>query len=103
MRRRRTRLPILLVPALVYLAVLLLLGLFVVHPPLLGWVGLGIVAAIVVVVALVSSTLFSRARVNAVRLHPRIGSRYRLEPGFEQKARDLLGVHASRLCRDVAA
>jgi hypothetical protein len=78
MRQRRVRLPILLAPAFVYLAVLLLLGLFVVHPPTLGWIGLGVVATIVVIVAMAASRLLSRARVNAVRLHPHPGSVYRL-------------------------
>lgn len=78
MRRRRALVPILLVPAFAYLAVLLVLGLFVVHPPLLGWIGLGVVAAVVALIALASSNLFSRARVNAVRLHPRTGAVYRL-------------------------
>src|SRR5690349_18271271 len=78
MRPRRAPLPIVLVPAAAYLVVLLLLGLFVVHPPVLGWIGLGVVAAIVAAVALALSGLFSQARVNALRLHPRPGAVYRL-------------------------
>lgn len=65
-------------PVLAYLAVLLLVGVFVVEPSTLGWVGFGVVAAIGLLVGAVASYLYPRSRTNAVRIHPSIGGRTRL-------------------------
>ncbi len=55
-------------PALAYVAVLLLLAVFVVQPlPMLGWIGLGTAATIVILVAGAASALLPRSRTNAAR------------------------------------
>jgi hypothetical protein len=61
-----------------YLAVLLGLALFVTTPPALGWVGLGVLTAIVLLAGTLVVVFFPRARTNADRIHPHEGGLYRL-------------------------
>ena len=75
-RRRSTS--ILLAPAWLYLLVLLGLALFVVHPPLLGWIGLAVVAAVAAALSALAISLLQRTRVNVERLHPHPSDTYRL-------------------------
>jgi hypothetical protein len=65
-------------PIAAYLLALLLVAAFVVHPSRLGWIGLGVAAALASFVAVLAVTLFPRSRVNARRERPRIGDPYRL-------------------------
>ena len=74
MPRKPFPLVLVVTPLAAGLAVQIALGLFVVHPPALGWIGLGIAAAgLTAAVVVLFTGLFSAARVNAVRLHPRVG------------------------------
>jgi hypothetical protein len=61
-----------------YVMTMVLLGLFVTRPPLLGWIGLGVLAAALAAAAALGLWLFPRLRVNATRLHPHTGSIHRL-------------------------
>ena len=63
---------------LVYLTALALVGVFVVEPTTLGWIGFGVVAAAGLAVGGVALLLFPRTRTNAPRLHPRLDEGYRL-------------------------
>jgi len=65
-------------PVVVYLVGMALLAAFSLHPPLLGWIGLGVVALIALTIGSAAVVLFPRLGVNAVRQHPRAGERYRL-------------------------
>jgi hypothetical protein len=65
-------------PIGLYVALMLGLAAFVVHPPLLGWIGLALAAAIVLLAGALAVAFFSRMRTNADRLHPRAGAVYRL-------------------------
>jgi len=61
-----------------YVALMLGIAAFVVHPPLLGWIGLAVSGVICLLVAALSVAFFSRMRTNAERLHPHAGAVYRL-------------------------
>lgn len=65
-------------PILLFLALLFVVALFVVQPPPLAWIGLGVVAVIALGIAATASALYSRSRTNGPRLHPHAGDRYRL-------------------------
>lgn len=75
-RRRTTSL--LLAPAWLYLLLLLALAVFVVHPPLLGWIGLAVVAVVAAALSALALSLVQRTRVNVDRLHPHPSDTYRL-------------------------
>lgn len=73
MRLHRAPLLLFIVPVGVYVTVLLVLAFFVLHPPALGWIGLGVAAALALGIAGIATKLFTRMRVNADRLHPQAG------------------------------
>jgi hypothetical protein len=76
--RARPYLVFFVAPVLAYLAVLFLVGIFVVEPTTLGWIGFGVAAAIGLLVGAVASYLYPRSRTNAARLHPRLGEGFKL-------------------------
>jgi len=76
--RARPYLVFFLAPVLAYLAVLLLVGVFVVEPTTLGWVGFGVAAVVGLLIGGAASYLYPRSRANAARLRPRLGERFRL-------------------------
>jgi hypothetical protein len=61
-----------------FLGILLALAVFVTHPPTLGWIGLGVVAVLAVLVGAVVVAFFPRSRVSARRMHPHADGLYRL-------------------------
>jgi len=63
--RRRPQLTFVIVPVVVYLAVLFLLALLVVKPPPLGWLGFAVAGTVGLAVATFAALLFRRAGVNA--------------------------------------
>jgi hypothetical protein len=75
-RHRRT-LAIAVVPATLYLLVLVVIALLV-RPPLLGWIGLGVVALASFSIAALALYLWPRSRVNTDRLHPHSSTVFRL-------------------------
>lgn len=75
---RQSLAPLIFGPIVAYLALMLMLAAFVVHPPALGWIGFGVSAAVVLAIGAVALALIPRMRTNAVRLHPREGLVYRL-------------------------
>lgn len=64
MRPSRTAALVLAVPVLVYVAILALVAGLVTHPPLVGWLGLAVVAVLGVALAAGLSALFPRMRAN---------------------------------------
>jgi thiol:disulfide interchange protein len=76
--RNGTPAKLILVPIALYIAVMLVLAAFVVHPPVLGWIGLGLAAALALLVTALAVAFFSRMRANADRLHPRVESVHRI-------------------------
>jgi hypothetical protein len=68
--RRRPLLPLIVLPVVLYIALMAALAIFVVHPPLLGWIGLAVAALIALLATALAITFFSRMRTNAARLHP---------------------------------
>ena len=75
---RRSLAPLLFGPISLFLAAMVLIAALVTHPPVLGWVGLGLLAAALVTAAGVLFTVAVRGRSNAPRLHPREGPVHRL-------------------------
>lgn len=76
---RKDRLaPLVFLPIGLYVALMLGLAAFVVHPPLLGWIGLAVAAAIALLAGVLAVAFFSRMRTNAEHLHPHAGVVYRL-------------------------
>lgn len=75
---REPRPALVFVPVVLYVALMLALAGLVVHPPLLGWIGLAVVAAVALLAAALAVAFFSRMRTNAPRLHPHAGAVYRL-------------------------
>lgn len=69
---------LILVPVGLYIALMLVLAALVVHPPLLGWIGLGLAASLAFLVTALAVAFFSRMRTNADRLHPRAESVHRI-------------------------
>jgi len=69
---------IVFLPILLYVALMFGLALFVAHPPLLGWVGLAVVAVVALLAGALALAFFSRMRTNADRLHPHTGPLFRL-------------------------
>lgn len=61
-----------------YVALMLGIAAFVVHPPLLGWIGLAVVGVVALLAGTLAVAFFSRVRTNAERLHPHPGGVYRL-------------------------
>lgn len=76
--RTRPYLVFFVAPVLTYLAVLFLVGVFVVEPSTLGWVGFGVAAVVGLLIGGVVSYLYPRSRANAARVHSRLGERFRL-------------------------
>jgi len=76
--RTRPYLVFFMAPALAYLTVLLLVAVFVVKPPTLGWIGFAVAATIVILIAGVVSFLLPRSRTNPDRLHARADGSVRL-------------------------
>lgn len=76
--RERPYLAFFIAPALAYLAVLLLVAVFVVEPTTLGWVGFGVAATIGLLVAAGASVLLPRSRTNADQAHPHPDGLFRL-------------------------
>src|SRR5665213_1447895 len=66
------------VPIGIYLAGLLALAAFVLHPPALGWIGLAVAAFLALLAGAAVVAFLPRVGANAVRLHPRAGAVYRL-------------------------
>lgn len=64
MPARRTTVLAVAVPVVGYLAILLLVAALHTRPPLLGWIGLGVVAALAVALAAGALVLFPRMRAN---------------------------------------
>lgn len=75
---RRRPLLLFIGPAGLYVTTLLVLAVFVLHPPTLGWIGLGVAAVLALAIAGVATRLLPRTRTNADRLHPHAGPVYRL-------------------------
>jgi hypothetical protein len=67
-----------LAPIVIYLALMLLLAVFYLHPPTLGWVGLGVLSALALTAGAVAVHLVSGMGTNTVRLHPHAGPLFRL-------------------------
>jgi hypothetical protein len=65
-------------PIGLYVALMLGLAAFVVHPPLLGWIGLAVMGVMALAAGSRALAFFSRMRTNAERLHPHAGVVYRL-------------------------
>lgn len=77
-RTRRSWMPALTAaPIALYLLVLLAVALFA-HPPLLGWIGLGLVAAVALSIWALAVYLWQRSRVSIDRLHPHPSETFRL-------------------------
>jgi len=76
--RKRSLMLLVFGPIVAYLAVLLAIAAFVVHPPTLGWIGLLVAATVALVLGGIAVTLFSRMRTNIERRHPHPGLIYRL-------------------------
>lgn len=77
-RTRRNWMPALTAaPIALYLLVLVAVALFA-RPPLLGWIGLGLVATVAVSVWALAVYLWQRSRVNTDRLHPHRSETFRL-------------------------
>jgi hypothetical protein len=66
------------VPIGLYVAVMLGIAALVVHPPLLGWIGLAVSSVIALSAGALALAFFTRMRTNADRLHPRPAALYRL-------------------------
>lgn len=69
---------LILAPVVIYLATLLSIAAFVVHPPTLGWIGFGVASAIGLAIAGLAIVVFPRMRANADRVHPREDDRHRI-------------------------
>jgi hypothetical protein len=69
---------VIFVPIGLYVALMLALAAFVVHPPLLGWIGFAVAAAVALLAGALAVAFFSRMRTNTDRLHPRTEPVYRL-------------------------
>jgi len=67
-----------LAPVILFLLVLALVAAFVTHPPVLGWVGLCILACGLLAAATAILVLLARMRTNAPRLHPGESDLHRL-------------------------
>lgn len=80
MARTGRRSPVAIAISLVAAYVLVLLGLaaLYLHPPLVGWLGLLVVAAAAATVSLAAATVFPRLRTNAPHLHAHGEGVYRL-------------------------
>jgi hypothetical protein len=76
-RRHHRTLVIALAPVALYLVVLVVIALLV-RPPLLGWIGFGIVAIASLSIAALATHLWPRSRVNTDRLHPHSSAVFRL-------------------------
>ena len=76
--RARPYLVFFVAPVLAYLAVLFLVGVLVVEPTTLGWIGFGVAGAIGLSIGVGASYLYPRSRANAERLHPRLDRSFRL-------------------------
>ena len=61
-----------------YFAVLLVIAVFVVKPPPLGWVGFGVAAAIGLLIGALAVVVFPHSRASGVHIHPREGDCFRL-------------------------
>jgi hypothetical protein len=65
-------------PIVVYLVAMILLAALSLHPPLLGWIGLGLVSVLALAIGAAATVLAPRMAVNAVHLHPHGEELYRL-------------------------
>ena len=70
--------PLVFGSVVLYFGLMTALAAFVVHPPLLGWIGLAAATAAGLLAATLTVVFLSRMRTNAVRLRPRAGAVYRL-------------------------
>ena len=75
---KRSLAPLAFGPIVLFLVAMALVSVFVTHPPILGWVGLSLLAVVLLAVAAAFVTAFSRMRTNAPRLHPHEGAVHRL-------------------------
>lgn len=64
MRIRRTHVALATLPVVGYLALLVLVAALYVKPPLLGWIGFGVVGAVGTILAVGATLLFPRMRTN---------------------------------------
>jgi hypothetical protein len=85
--RHRSPFLIVAVPIGLYVSAMLGLALFALHPPALGWIGLGLASALAVGIGGTATMLFGCMRANADRLHPHAGPVYRLLVIVEGNAR----------------
>jgi hypothetical protein len=76
--RNKTLGKLIVAPIGLYVVLMVVLAAFVVHPPLLGWIGLGLAASLAFLVTALAVAFFSRMRTNADRLHPRAESVHRI-------------------------
>lgn len=76
--RTRSLAPVVFTPILVFLAAMLAFAAFSLHPPLLGWIGLGLASLLALAVGALATRLAPRMGTNAERLHPLAGEVYRL-------------------------
>jgi hypothetical protein len=70
--------PLVFGAVVLYFALMTTLAAFVVHPPLLGWIGLALAASVGLLAAALAVVFLSGMRTNATRLHPRASAVYRL-------------------------
>ena len=75
---RRSIAPLVFLTITAYSALMLALAVFVLHPPALGWVGLGLATVAGWLGGALVVWLFGGTRTNPVRLHSRPGGLYRL-------------------------
>ena len=75
---KRSLAPLAFGPIVLFLVAMALVSAFVTHPPILGWVGLGLLAVVLLAAAAAFFTAFSRMRTNAPRLHPHESDVHRL-------------------------
>jgi len=61
---KRTTVLAVAVPVTAYVAIMLLVAALYTHPPILGWIGLGVVAALAAALAVGALVLFPRMRTN---------------------------------------
>ncbi len=76
--RNRSFAPLVFGPVLLFIGALALVAAFVTHPPTLGWVGLGLLAAALLGAGAVIFAGLLRTRTNAQRLHPHEAEVHRL-------------------------
>lgn len=75
---RRELVRFVFLPIGVYVSAMLLLSVFVTHPPALGWIGLAVATIVALLAGGLVVVLFPRMSVNGPRLHPHSSPVHRL-------------------------